>query len=86
MTPDLANGLFEVVGGGVLFANVRRLWLDRETRGVSAWPFGFFAAWGAWNLYYYPHLRQWVSLAGAGFALAANVAWLGLYWWVRAGR
>ena len=86
MTPDLVNGLFELVGGLLLWMNVAALRRDRELRGVRVAPTAFFAAWGAWNLYYYPSLGQWWSLAGGLVVVAANAAWVGLtvrYAWRR---
>lgn len=76
MTPDLINGLFELVGGLLLAINVRRLWIDREIAGISPWPVAFFTSWGFWNLFFYPHLACWWSFAGGLLVVAANAAWL----------
>jgi len=64
MIPDLINGLFEFAGAFALALNVRQLWRDKEVKGVHPIPTAFFAAWGLWNLFYYPHLGQYWSLAG----------------------
>lgn len=78
MTPDLINGLFELVGGVLLALNVRRLWIDREIAGISPWPVAFFTSWGVWNLFFYPALGCWWSFAGGLLLVAANTAWLAL--------
>lgn len=76
MIGDVVNGLFESVGALTQVLNVRRICQDRQVRGVD-WRFTvFFAAWGFWNLYYYPSLHQWVSF-GAGIVMTgANVVWV----------
>ena len=73
---DLCNGIFE--GGGSIMAwlNVAVLYRAKEVRGVSVSAFAFFAAWGVWNLYYYPHLNQWASFVGGVPLACANVAWV----------
>ncbi len=52
------------------------------------WPAtGFFAAWGLWNLLYYPALGQWFSFAAGVLLCFGNCVWVGhvLYyrWLVR---
>lgn len=83
MTPDHINGAFEGFGAAFSLLNVRRLRKDGNVRGTSLWAAGFFAAWGLWNLFYYPSLGQWWSFYG-GLALAlSNCAWMALaliYW------
>lgn len=86
MTPDQINAVFELIAAMLLSLNVRRLWIDQELRGISLWPILFFAAWGGWNLIYYPHLQQWWSYAAGVAVLVANLAWLGLYGFLRLER
>lgn len=76
MTPDLINGLFEFVGSIMLWRNVLQLHWDKLVRGVHWSATGFFAAWGYWNLFYYPHLNQWWSFAGGMSIVLANTIWL----------
>jgi polyferredoxin len=73
---DYINAGFELVGALFTWRNALQLWRERELRGVY-WPtWAFFAAWGAWNLVYYPSLGQWWSFV-AGIALVTgNVAWV----------
>lgn len=83
---DVANGSFEVLGSVATWFNVRRLLRDRVVHGVDYRSMAFFAAWGLWNLVYYPHLDQWFSFAGGVLLVTGNLAWLslGLYYKMRA--
>lgn len=75
---DLINGLFEFGGSIFIWLNVRRLLQDRGYAGVYVPAIAFFALWGIWNLFYYPHLQQWVSFAGGLSIVTANLVWVGL--------
>ena len=73
---DWINGIFEVGGGILCFFNVAKLLRDKELKGIY-WPVqAFFAAWGWWNLYYYPSLGQWASFAGGLFLVVGNTWWV----------
>jgi hypothetical protein len=75
---DLINGLFECVGGILIWGNVRALMKAKMLRGVM-WPVtGFFWAWGLWNLWFYPSLHQWLSFAGGIVIMTGNTVWLAL--------
>ena len=76
LTPDFINGAFEFLGSAMIWRNVYQLYLDKMVRGVHWLPVGFFAAWGFWNLFYYPHLDQWWSFAGGVSIVIANVVWV----------
>ena len=76
MTPDMMNAVFELGGGFVTLASVRKLHHDMIVRGVHWLPVGFFSAWGLWNLYYYPTLDQWYSFAGGVWLVTVNLIWL----------
>jgi hypothetical protein len=76
--PDLINGAFEFFGGVALCANIRQLLRDKQVKGIHWGSTIFFTSWGVWNVYYYPHLDQWVSFWGGLFICAANLVWLGL--------
>ncbi len=74
---DLVNGLvFELLGSVFLWMNVRKLWHDRELKGVYWYSTAFWSLWGCWNLYYYPSLGQWWSFLGGLSVFAANTCWL----------
>jgi len=77
MTPDIMNGTLELGGGLFLLKNVLQLHRDKVTRGVHWAPTAYFAFWGLWNLYYYPHLEQWFSVSGAAFLVSVNLFWFG---------
>lgn len=76
MTPDLVNGLFELCGGLLLWTNVRALHKAKRFEGVAIAPTAFFAAWGVWNLFYYPHLGQTLSFVGGLVVVSANIVWV----------
>lgn len=76
--PDLINGTFEALGGITSWMNCWQLYKDKEVKGV-VWQFTlFFFTWGVWNLYYYPHLGQWLSFIGGLVICSANLVWVGL--------
>lgn len=78
MSPDLINGLFELVGGYFTWMNAWILFKAKETKGVY-WPtWMFFSVWGLWNLYYYPALGQNFSFYAGIILVAGNIAWVGL--------
>lgn len=83
MWPDIVNGLYELIGGFMIFLSVAKLHQDKQVRGVSFWPVLFFASWGFWNLFFYPNLDQWFSFAGGCVIVVANVIWLGQMWYYR---
>lgn len=75
--PDLMNGAFEMLGAVAILGHVRRVFKDKAVAGVSIWSTVFFASWGFWNLYYYPQLEQWASLAGGVAIVLGNCLWIG---------
>ena len=75
-TNDAINGMFELVGGIVIWHNVRRLLQAKRTLGISWSVQGFFAIWGWWNLWYYPSLHQWCSFAGGVLLVIGNTVWV----------
>lgn len=75
-TPDLINGAFELAGGILCFANVKRLYRDKVVQGIY-WPVqAFFFTWGVWNLFYYPSLHQWFSFLGGLLLVIGNGSWV----------
>jgi len=77
MTPDVINGIFEIIAGILLFRNVQVLHRDKAVRGVSVLPTSFFMAWGYWNLYFYPSLNCDWSFIGGILVVIANTIWVG---------
>lgn len=74
--PDFVNGCFETGGGLFQLLNCWRLLQDKMVRGVSILATAMFTSWGFWNLYYYPHLDQWLSFTGGLVIVSANTAWV----------
>ena len=74
--PDLINGLFEAGGGILCWLNVIQLFKDKEVKGITLSAATFFGFFSAWNMYYYPHLDQYLSLMGATFLLIGNWMWI----------
>ncbi len=85
MTADAINAILEFVGGLFVLGHCRAVWRDRMVKGVSIPSTVFFLVWGIWNLYYYPSLGQWFSLAGGIFLTLANCLWVGLLFRFRKG-
>lgn len=67
-----------MLGGFVILLNVRRILRDKLVRGFDWRVLGFFTLWGLWNLFYYPHLGQWLSFFGGLWIVLVNTVYLGL--------
>ncbi len=82
MTPDIINGLFEIIGALLTWMSIKRVIADKGYAGIYAPAVIFFMSWGIWNLFYYPHLGQWWSFAGGCAILVSNASYgiLGLYY------
>jgi uncharacterized membrane protein YGL010W len=79
--PDLFNGIFELGLAPFLWKGVLKLRIDKKVEGFY-WPtVAWTTAWGLWNLYYYPHLDQWLSFTGGLVVVAVNLTWLGHVWY-----
>lgn len=76
--PDLVNGSFELLGGLFILNHCRAVERDKAVKGVSIISVAFFTMWGVWNLWYYPHLNQWLSFAGGVVITIANFWYLWL--------
>lgn len=76
MWQDNVNGIYEVIGGFFILLHCLKLHKDKTTKGVSVKAFIFFASWGIWNLYYYPHLNQWWSFYGGCHIVFWNIIWI----------
>jgi len=73
---DVTNALFELVGGLFVCRSIVILLRDKMVRGMDWTMIAFFAAWGVWNLFYYPHLGQWWSFSAGVFIAFANVTYV----------
>jgi len=87
MWQDNVNGLFELCGGIFVALHCLKLYRDKKVRGVSFVATGYFAAWGFWNMYYYPFLEQWASLVGGLLIVAMNTLWISMmFYYIRKER
>lgn len=78
LSPDLANATFEGAASFFILLNVRRILRDKLVRGTDWRVMAFFAAWGYWNLFYYPYLGQWLSFAAGLGTVVTDTAYLAL--------
>ena len=74
---DIVNGSYELLGAPFIFTSVIKLAKDKKVHGISWLHAAFFATWGYWNLYYYPHLDQWFSFIGGIAIVIVNTFWMG---------
>lgn len=75
-TADLINAGFELAAAVSQWANVVKLYRDRQVAGVY-WPVtAFFAVWGAWNIYFYTALSAPLSAYASWCVMLANAAWV----------
>ena len=73
---DLINGLFEMLGCFFIMLHIHRLLKDKKVRGISVVAFTYFTLWGFWNIYYYPHLDQWLSFVGGTSIAIVNAVYV----------
>jgi hypothetical protein len=77
---DLINGGFEATGGILLFNNCRRLYKDKQVKGITISSTVFFSLWGIWNLIFYPINNLIFSFIGGSIIVSANILWIILAW------
>lgn len=75
---DATNAFFELVGALLMVLNIRAVLRDKMVRGVNWLVIAFFASWGFWNLFYYPHLGQWLSFAAGVLLVTGNTVYAAL--------
>lgn len=78
MTPDLINALFELLGSIIIVLNINKIMEDKLVRGIHWYVVAFFCFWGIWNLFYYPHLDQWLSFAAGVLMVTMNMIYTAL--------
>jgi len=74
---DLINGLFEIISAIFIIKNIKVLYKDKQVKGVTISPTIFFALWGFWNLYFYPHNGHMLSFYGGIALVLVNSIWVG---------
>lgn len=83
---DSANAFFELVGALLTWLNVRRLYIDKEVKGIQWEVTLFWLSWGIFNLFFYgPVLGLWFSWAAGALLTLANVAWIILLMYYKTG-
>lgn len=75
---DAVNGAFEGIGGIMNCINIWQLYKHKEVKGVHWAPTTLFTLWGYWNLFYYPHLGQWLSFFGGLGIVTSNTVWISM--------
>ena len=75
---DIGNAFFEGIGSVMTWLNVRRVYIDKEVKGVQWQVTLFWTAWGVYNLFLYPHLDLWLSFYGGISIVLANAVWVGM--------
>jgi hypothetical protein len=83
---DFINACFEFFGSVTIWLNVRQILKDKCYNGLTLLAVLFFAAWGYWNLYYYPHLNQWLSFIAGISVTIANTTWFCLMLYYGRGK
>ena len=83
MNIDQDNAVFELFGAILTLLHSRAILRDRRVAGVSILAVSGFAAWGIWNLFYYPSLDQWWSFSAGLLLCFANLLYLSLLVWFR---
>lgn len=76
MNSDIINGLFEFASSIFLSMNVFKLHKDKKVMGVSLVGSTFFAAWGCWNIYFYPSINMPYSFMGGLCICIVNFVWI----------
>ncbi|MBL4774469.1 MAG: hypothetical protein JKY87_00210 [Mariprofundus sp.] len=77
---DKINALFEFCGFLAVLPSIVAAHKSKQIVGVSLVTPLFFAAWGYWNILFYPHLDQVWSAYAAVLLAVANSYWLVLVW------
>lgn len=85
MGADALNACFEFGGAIAVFMSVIALWKAKRWEGLSPWNMIFFNTWGVWNLYFYSHLSQPLSMVAGMCLQAINLTYLFLLWRYRNG-
>lgn len=78
MTADLINAGFELGGFIMMLPSLVRAWRLRAIVGVHWATPAFFWSWGLWNVFYYPHLDQWLSFTAGLLLIVSNSAWFAM--------
>lgn len=84
--PDAVNGGFELLGAPFVLMSLIKVLRSKDSSGVSYVTVLFFSLWGYWNMFFYPHLGQWLSFIGGVAVTLANTAWMIAVFYYRGER
>lgn len=73
---DITTGCLEFIAALVILNNCRKIYNDKQVKGVSILSPSFFLMWSLWNMYYYPALGLRFSFLCAIGAVVGNALWL----------
>src|ERR1051326_5535797 len=76
MTPDMINGMFELMAALLVGNHCRVVLKDRCVKGVSVASTAIFTLWGFWNIFFYENLEQWYSLGGGIMLMLVNTLYV----------
>lgn len=74
ISPDSINATFEVCGAVAVWMNFWAMVKDKGYAGTRLPMMIFFTSWGFWNLYFYSHLAQALSLYASLLLTSGNCA------------
>ncbi|HEY7763934.1 MAG TPA: hypothetical protein VIB38_02995 [Aestuariivirgaceae bacterium] len=64
-TYDHINAVFEILAGGFVLVSVRQILIDKAVAGINLLTCLFFPLWSFWNIFFYDHLGQVLSVLAA---------------------
>lgn len=76
MTPDMVNGLFELMGAFLVSNHCRVVLRDRSVKGVSIFSTAVFTIWGLWNIVFYGGLDLYFSFYGSLLLMCVNTTYV----------
>lgn len=76
--PDLINSCFALGGGVAMTFNCVKLFQDKSVRGTSILSGLFFLTWASWNVFFFTHLDQWVSVCTTVVEVGSMVTWVSM--------
>ncbi len=72
---DITNGFFVIMGSIAIWFDVRQIIIDQGSAGIHPNVMAFFTMWSIWDIYYYIHIDQWVSLISQIPLTLGTLAW-----------
>lgn len=76
--PDIINSGFALGGGVAMTLNCVKLFHDKSVRGTSILSGCFFLTWASWNVFFFTHLHQWVSVCTTVVEVGSMATWVAM--------